>query len=299
MFVGLFFFFFGGGNPFFVVVDTTISPSTLSLCCRARTRRALPSSSPSDPYLRIRPSASPAGSGPVNAGPYDDGFVSPLDLRRKAKLRTLAHGLVMDTVEAALSQCVPQKETQGTRGTESTGRRPAVAVVVKSAKSAKPTPGFGLAVVVEGAAAPPSGRAAEAPRAAMDSPLSARMWPSPEESMPRSFWKVPATLGQRGGLPGPGTRVHPPNSPATGAAIAPPTAAAAAAAAVLGSARNDGVRSPSLLGSPRPPGSVVYRRREIRRERDLAMNDADERMSWSSFDSLDVRVDDQVGGNES
>lgn len=201
----------------------------------------------------------------------------------------------MDTVEAALSQCVPQKsqpETQGTRGAESTGRRPTAAAAAV-AKSAKSKAGFGLAVVVEGAAAPPLGRAAEAPRPPLDSPLSARMWPSPEESMTRSFWKVPATLGQRGGLPGPATRVHhhPPNSPVSGAAIAPPTAAAAVAAAAVGSARNDGVRSPSLLGSPRPPGSVVYRRREFRRERELAMNDADERMSWSSFDSLDVRVD--------
>ncbi|CAM9760033.1 unnamed protein product, partial [Sphacelaria rigidula] len=42
---------------------------------------------------------------------------------------------------------------------------------------------------------------------------------------------------------------------------------------------------------------LVTRRREPRREsrRDAAaiINDADERMSWSSFDSLDVRVDDQ------
>ncbi|CAM9244465.1 unnamed protein product, partial [Laminaria digitata] len=87
---------------------------------------------------QMGPSASPAGSGPVNAGSYDDGFVSPLDLRRKAKLRTLAHCLVMDTVEAALSQCVvphkPHPETQSTRGAESTGgRRPAVgAAVAKS-----------------------------------------------------------------------------------------------------------------------------------------------------------------------
>ena len=167
------------------------------------------------------------------------------------------------------------------------------------------------------AAAPASASAAATTTtgAATDASLSTvRRWPSPDESAAHPLWKMPPptapTPGQRN-LPEPTDQTPPQQlpgrnhpGPTFGAAVAPPmTSAAAAVAAAAASAavgvgpsgRGDGgVRSPSLmgLGSPRPPGTFVSRRREARRE--LAVNDADERMSWSSFDSLDVRVDDQV-----
>lgn len=145
-----------------------------------------------------------------------------------------------------------------------------------------------------------------------DASPSVRRWPSPENSVTHPLWKVsPADPGQRDlpeqakqaaqllGAAVPAARRPP---PAFGAAVAPPVTPGATPAggpgAVPPGRSEGGVRSPSLmgLGSPRPPGTFVSRRREARRE--LAVNDADERMSWSSFDSLDVRVDDQVGGRE-
>ncbi|CAN0527177.1 unnamed protein product, partial [Ectocarpus sp. 12 AP-2014] len=59
------------------------------------------------PGTRPAAARAPASVAPVSSSGNDDGFVSPLDLRRKAKLRGLAHALVLDTVEAALAQCKP------------------------------------------------------------------------------------------------------------------------------------------------------------------------------------------------
>lgn len=267
-----------------------------------------------------------------NTSGKDDGFVSPLDLRRKAKLRTIAHALVTETVEAALAQCKPPPPSQSSSSQppadasdpprnskisagEVSIRKfamtppPSVAATATTTSLSNVNRGTTAAAAV--AATGTSMLAAESQRGAVmpgataaaaavmtDASLLVRRWPSPEESVSHPLWKIPATPGQRSlreptkqvaQLPGVATP-----GAAFGAAVTPPAPATAAAAGPSGGSEG-GSRSPSLmgLGSPRPPGAVVSRRREARRE--LAVNDADERMSWSSFDSLDVRVDDQVG----
>lgn len=277
-------------------------------------KKSLARASKPQKNISARPTASPAGVRPIS----DDGFVSPLDLRRKAKARTLALSVVLDVVEAALSQCVRPKtppsshpETPDPRyfGDGAVAAAAAAATRQASVPSKGPAKGGGGAVSPPAAAAitkgqagslPAMARAAPSMGPAADAPLSANRWLSPVEESAASHppWKILPTPGMapRGGAKvGPVTRWPSPSSPSTGATVASAAAAAvaaAAAAAAVAGGRGDGVRSPSLMGSPRPHGAVVSRRREARRE--LAMNDADERMSCSSFDSLDVRVDDQV-----
>lgn len=274
--------------------------------------------------------------------------MSPLDLRRKAKLRTLVHALVIDTVEAALVRCKSPPQYSSSQAAPTDHADPRVGKVgggaakrPNFAKMQPPpppppvtkTPSAANGVVAGGGATPAAeqqqpkrGSVAGKPAVAetgaavvaaatgvTDASLSVRRWPSPDESAAHPLWKMsPATTPGQRSSPEPTTNQTPhlaatkqtpqlPGGnpgPTFGAAVAPPmtAAAAAVAAAAMGpSGRVEGgVRSPSLmgLGSPRPPGTFVSRRREARRE--LAVNDADERMSWSSFDSLDVRVDDQV-----
>ncbi|CAM9659109.1 unnamed protein product, partial [Scytosiphon promiscuus] len=299
---------------------------------------------------RMGPSASPAGTKPLNTAStalapngFDDGFVSPLDLRRKGKVRALAHALVLETVEAALAQCKPPPQSPLRSGASDPRKAageawkktssmpppppppPPLVSAVASRKSSsrisssKSDTRGAVAKRAEGAIAnadpkaeaesqrraakkqrqPPTAAAATATEA----PLSARRWASPENSVAHPLWRIPATPGGPHRLPeSTANRVPVPGAAAAaagsafGTAVAPPSSSGAGGVATMAAPpgrTEGGVRSPSLvgLGSPRPPGAFVARRREPRRE--LAVNDADERMSWSSFDSLDVRVDDQ------
>lgn len=64
--------------------------------------------------LNRSPKASPPGTSVAkfptdthSAGLRRDGFVSPLDIRRRAKARSSVHFLVMEIVEEALAECMP------------------------------------------------------------------------------------------------------------------------------------------------------------------------------------------------
>ncbi|CAN0240134.1 unnamed protein product, partial [Ectocarpus fasciculatus] len=261
---------------------------------RTEVGRTIPSTRPAG----ARP---PASVAPVSSSGNDDGFVSPLDLRRKAKLRVLAHALVLDTVEAALTQCKPPPPPPG--GRKSSVQQPppplannrgAATSAVKRTVAAPAVAAGTTTATAEATTEPrPGGVAATIPRTAAakaavgmtDAPLSARRWPSPEQATAHPLWKIPAVAA------GPPDPTPPPKAGGGGGGRPPAVGGAAvmpgAAAGVGSSGRSEGVRSPSL--APRHP--TVSRRREGRRE--LTVNDADERMSCSSFDSLDVRVDDQ------
>ncbi|CAN0059569.1 unnamed protein product, partial [Ectocarpus sp. 12 AP-2014] len=260
---------------------------------RTEVGRTIPSTRPA----AARP---PAGVAPVSSSGNDDGFVSPLDLRRKAKLRGLAHALVLDTVEAALAQCKPPPPPPSGRKSSTQqpppplANSPGAAATVKRTAAAPAVAAGTTTADAKTASRPGAAVVATISRTAAtagipDAPLSARRWPSPEQATAHPLWKIPAVAA------GPPEPTIPPDagagtggSPALdGAAVTPRSAAG-----VGSSGSSEDVRSPSLVGSrssPRPP--PVSRRREGRRE--LAVNDADERMSCSSFDSLDVRVDDQ------
>ncbi|CAN0423463.1 unnamed protein product, partial [Ectocarpus sp. 8 AP-2014] len=201
---------------------------------------------------------------------------------------------------AALAQCKPPPPPPGGRKSSTqqpppplasnrgaaaavkrTAAAPAVAAGTTTADAkTESRPGAAVVATISRTAAAAAAAAAGIP----DAPLSARRWPSPEQATAHPLWKIPAVAA------GPPEPTIPPDAGAgavRGAAVMPRPAVG-----VGSSGSSEGVRSPSLVGSrssPRPP--PVSRRREGRRE--LTVNDADERMSCSSFDSLDVRVDDQ------
>lgn len=286
-----------------------------------------------------------SGSGGSRYGGGDDGFVSPLDLRRRGKVRALAHSVVLDVVEVVLRRCVPDTrppalvKTTGIKRTAETALNRAVNAVKtftvskKSSLSAKPfaaTKKIPMSVTKTPSVAVTSPSMAKTSAATLtetfkragalsptttkeDAPLSTTpQWLSPGERRSHPFWKIRAAILPEAAAPAgvagvPGeqgstkavmiSRVQqPPTSPVLGAAFAAPSSA------VSVGGKEDGVRPPALPRSPKPsPGAVLLRRRGARdgkeagRELFASVNDSDERMSWSSFDSLDVRVDDQVG----
>lgn len=266
-----------------------------------------------------------SGSGGSRCGVGDDGFVSPLDLRRRGKVRALAHSIVLDIVEVVLRRCVPDTKppalvkTAGIKRTAETALNRAVNAVKTFAVSKK-TPS--AAVISPSMAKSSAAAVTETFKRAgglsptmtkEDAPLSTTPgWLPPGERRPHPFWKIRAAAPPAAAAPAavagvPGERgstkavmisgaQQPPTSPVLGAAFAAPSSV------VSVGGKEDGVRPPSLPRSPKPsPGAALLRRRGARegkeagRELFASVNDADERMSWSSFDSLDVRVDDQVG----
>lgn len=292
-----------------------------------------------------------------------DGFVDPVDMRRKAKLRASVHSLVVEVVENALTLCIPAAKTSlispennvkqqrsrrtggGGGGFSASTAATAVSVPPRTAAPQNKTP-FTVRKNITAAKTATASRRTSPGQSALASkavtvppkpplpppPVSlTRAWPSPAESLssaPRPAWDIPTTgppvvaQGSGGGgrsrnvslqaaiqMPPPAPTPPPTPSISTvhsGTAVGPAVAQAVAKPR----------RQSSRLGSPRPREAgggdagggtgvgdvggtrLVTRRREPRREsrRDAAaiINDADERMSWSSFDSLDVRVDDQV-----
>lgn len=282
------------------------------------------------------------GSGGIRCGGGDDGFVSPMDLRRRGKARALAHSVVLDVAEVVLRRCVPDTKppalakTAGIKRTAETALSRAVNSVktfavskkipttVKTSAATKKVPMSATKTPSAAVTTPSMAKTSAATvtetfmRAGALSPTmtkkeaplsSTRQWLSPGEPRPHPFWKIPAAAAPAAVAGVPGERgstkaviisraQQPPTSPVLGSAFAAPSSA------VKVGGEEDEVRPPSLPRSPKhSPGAVLLRRRGAREgkgaRKDLFasvnVNDADERMSWSSFDSLDVRVDDQVG----
>ena len=324
--------------PFSIYLSEAIGPSARFPPHTHTPLPPLPLPLPLPSYRR--PSAIPAGSAPASGGSScgdcrggcrGDGFVIPLDVRRRGKVRALAHSLVTDVVEAVLRRCVletatplPIPTTKAATGFKRTAdmalsKEAADATIAAvAAKTPTVTPSADATIAAVAVKTPTVKPSAAAPcsvipaaafkRAALSATvkpgavelLPTCPWPSPAESMPPLLWKIPAATGVQGarGAVNAGaiakTRLQSPSSPVLVAAVASPSSAA--------NAGGDSTSSPSVLRSPPRlrGGARLSRRWEARTVRGAsgreltAANDADERMSWSSFDSLDVRVDDQV-----
>lgn len=219
-------------------------------------------------------------------------------------MRTFAHSLVTESVEAALTRCVPDspplavgkaatmiRSASGAGRDATTGAQSTAALATPSpaiAKSAMETPRTLSSVV----------RTMAVANGALS---TVRRWPSPEDSTSHSSWKMPGAGARMEGAAGskrevqasrsPGGTAVSPTHPAAGFAVASTLATVATTGARGNGGGGGGSRSPSLSAAAAVRQSVA-RRREGRREQ--SANDADDRMSWSSFDSLDVRLDDQV-----